>query len=95
MFVIGFNTGPDDQRFVTPVKDFGAGYSAGVNVIRRFSPTTWTSDKDIVFYIRGAAAPPPMPIRLTASILGFVLLMTLGLWQFRLRRRSLFRTMAD
>jgi len=61
-FVLGFNSGPDPQRFVDVVKNSGTDlFPDGRMFYRVGTPGSWTyyfvSDKDIDFSIQGSAVP--------------------------------------
>lgn len=86
-FVLGFDSGPDAERYVDIVKDYSASdsFSDGRMFYRKGTPPIWTapsalSDKDIVFYVQGTPAPEPSTIVLLATAAACLLFMA---WQRR------------
>jgi len=75
-FVLGFDSGPDSQRFVTMVHAYSAYdlYPDGRMFLRMGTPPSWSSpfhasDKDFEFYIQGSPVPEPATI-IIWSLLG-------------------------
>jgi hypothetical protein len=81
-FVLGFESGPDSQRFVNLVNEYSAydTYIGGRMFIRSGTPPDWSttghvSDKDFDFYIQGVPEP------------GIILLVGLGGVMLRKRKK--------
>lgn len=73
-FLLGFNSGPDSQRYVDVVKNFGTdSFPDGRMFYRVGTPGSWShyfvSDKDIDFSVQGSVVPEPA----TMSLLGLAL----------------------
>lgn len=70
-FVLGFNEGPNSQRFVDVVKNYGTdSFLDGHMFYRVGTPGTWTywfvSDKDVDFSVQGSGVPEPATLSLLA-----------------------------
>jgi len=89
-FVLGFESGPDPERFVSLIQAYSAYdyFPEGRMFLRIGTPTSWSSpyyssDKDFEFYVQGDVVPEPSTFAVFAVGAACV-----GAWRWWNRRKT-------